>query len=833
MRRALLCGAQIEGLRGVHHDLERMEAMLRGRGFTVAVHAERQATRAGILEGYDRLIEASAPGDAAVVYFAGHGYYARLPAQGNRVWRCIAPTDLRESTRHDWRGITSWELSIKQAQLTARTKNVTVLLDCCHAAQMSRSAAKHVAIPRALPHPEHHGLDSHLDALRARYGAAFAAVETAGNRDAVRILACDEHQAAWELADERGRYGGVFTSKLLELLGEVGDAEVPWATVVDALRARVLRMFPSQRPDIEGPARRKIFSLVEVDERRLVPITATPSGLRLPLGELHGVARGDRFDVLPAPGAAAPGRETPVATVEVTAVQPLTATVAPVDGGAVSEPALAFATVKRAERRAVVVDAPPSERAAVATELAQAGTLRPATANDPCGVAIVRVRDGEISVEDERGPLFPAAPFPRGLAGAVKNVRNLAAAQALRELEGEHGVSLGELELELGVVTASGPRPLPEHGSALGLGDRLYVRCASKTFRRLYVHVFNVGVRGKITRITHFAPAGVVLERGDLPLIIGAGSNGVLYGYTLHWAEGLSDQLPRLDEILVIATTENTSLAELETQEVLGPRRAPTGRLAALLGQLRDGLSRDVAIDFSEEGFAVRRFSYSLVPRRAALASASFAIDDNPYGFAAAVGPDAWFANDRGPAPSPPRAPVMVAIRLAELVAGDRGAELGDAVRLDALVTTRAPSATAPYAAWTQRLSTLRAGQRLRPDAPLYVGPLRDFVDITLLVSPDTRAPDLAALLRHADHRVDLRDALAALLDGSAPCVNALGGSLALTGVAYELLGGAGRCRGLYRASFHAGERYGAGLHPREGVYHASECSFALSIEEV
>src|SRR4051812_23475388 len=113
-QRALVLGSQIEGLRSVGNDTQRMAAMLESRGFTIDLRVGDRATRAGMLAGYDQLIAASAPGDAAVVYYCGHGFHAQVEHEG-RAWQCIAPTDLRTGTDTDWRGITAWELSIKQA----------------------------------------------------------------------------------------------------------------------------------------------------------------------------------------------------------------------------------------------------------------------------------------------------------------------------------------------------------------------------------------------------------------------------------------------------------------------------------------------------------------------------------------------------------------------------------------------------------------------------------------------------------------------------------------------------------------------------------------------
>src|ERR1051325_6755463 len=126
-RRALVLGSQIDGLRGGDHDTRRMASMLAARGFSVDLRVGADATRAGMLAGYDQLIAASGSDDVAVVYYCGHGYYASVSHEA-RSWQCIAPTDLRDGAVTDWRGITAWELSIKQAQLTARTRNVTVIL---------------------------------------------------------------------------------------------------------------------------------------------------------------------------------------------------------------------------------------------------------------------------------------------------------------------------------------------------------------------------------------------------------------------------------------------------------------------------------------------------------------------------------------------------------------------------------------------------------------------------------------------------------------------------------------------------------------------------------
>src|SRR6185295_3638576 len=99
-KRALVVGAQTLGLRGAENDARAMAAFLAGRGFSVDLRLGNAATRAGILAGDDQ--------------------------QGSA--QHIVPFDYEHSEPDDWRGITAWELSIKQHALTDKTRNAVVIL---------------------------------------------------------------------------------------------------------------------------------------------------------------------------------------------------------------------------------------------------------------------------------------------------------------------------------------------------------------------------------------------------------------------------------------------------------------------------------------------------------------------------------------------------------------------------------------------------------------------------------------------------------------------------------------------------------------------------------
>ena len=135
---ALLVGSPGTTLQGIDQDVREMAEMLQARGFVVDTRTGDRATRAGILAGYDALIDSARADEPAVFYYAGHGFYAFPPTEPTKSWQGICPTDFHHRTDDDFHGITAWELSLKQARLTARTRNVTTILDCCFASQMSR-----------------------------------------------------------------------------------------------------------------------------------------------------------------------------------------------------------------------------------------------------------------------------------------------------------------------------------------------------------------------------------------------------------------------------------------------------------------------------------------------------------------------------------------------------------------------------------------------------------------------------------------------------------------------------------------------------------------------
>jgi Caspase domain len=842
-QRALAIAAQTGDLTGVEGDAQRIAAALQDRGFEPIVLTGSAATRDGILAAYERLIaDTRDDDDAAVVYYAGHGgYTVNLDgAAGSRTFQNIVPVDYELSTGDDYRGITALELSILQHRLTAKSKNVTVILDCCHAAQMSRDGAVRDAVARGLPHPLQLGFALHLAALEARYPGALAALGPGGNPDAVRLVACALTESAYEYTNRDGVRTGAFTEALLALLAETARVPMTWALLGQALRHRVQQQFPSQRPEIEGPADRALFSLTALASNDTVAIARRGDGYEIPAGTIHGVNNGDTYDV-----AAVSSPSDVVARAVVTATRPTTADLAITSWapGAVVMPAdpVAVPSTRAAIQRAVVLDAEAHLVPEVAAALARAKTLRIAAPDErDTSLATLRIADSQLTIEDAKGPLFAPASYPAFLEAAVQNLANLGVAQGVRALAGEFGVYASELDIEWGVVEHGALRALPDSNAGLGLGDTVYCRVRNRGRRALYVHLFNLGLSGRVGHLTSYAPAGFRLEVNGV-LNTAEMPDRTLAGMKLSWPDGLPKAtFPRVDTIVVIVTTEPANLTRLETRAAAmrGRDRAaaanPPSRLAQVVAQLQDGHRRDMRAVLPREGYLAKLLTFELHPREGKLTSPEFLVDNNPRGQAAGRSASAWTAPSASGEPTH-----AIAVRLAELVIEDNHALFAADVRVDSLICTHGIAGASGYRVETIPFKRVSDGERLPlTNALLYLGPVRDFVDICLWVSRDTSGSQaLGDLLASRTTTPEVKDAAATLLATAGvatPWIAAVGASAVLARVAYELIAKAsGTSIGLYRTSFLASEGFGAGRYPRQGLYRAQDLSFALQIDVV
>lgn len=314
VKRALVIGSQTGDLSGVEIDASRMSRFLEQQGYRSKLLIRDKAVRQNILTSYEQLISATGAGDAVVVYYSGHGglaanpYFEEEQHTTPRHLRFIVPFDIAASTENDFRGISSLELSGLLARLTQKTKNVTVIYDCCHAARMSRNLD---LVPKALPRTWFVGIAAYIERLKES-GLSIDQSMIESNPNAVRLVAAGSTQSAYEYTNSNGEQVGLFTHTLLAMLKDVRNLPVSWNAVVQHVREEVLRIVPEQRPEVEGPSRRLVFSIKQADETGVLAVGQKSGNPVLFGGRLLGIEVGDEYGIMP-PAANAHDASTAIA----------------------------------------------------------------------------------------------------------------------------------------------------------------------------------------------------------------------------------------------------------------------------------------------------------------------------------------------------------------------------------------------------------------------------------------------------------------------------------------------------------------------------------------
>jgi hypothetical protein len=856
--RALLIGGAVEILTGVDNDIAAMKEALVARGLTVEpafTLTGKDATRAAILDAYERLIASAEPGEASVVYYSGHGGRALPPSTAGPGPRSgldpmdlqfIVPYDFNESAPGDFRGITSVELSVLQARLTQRTDNVVTIFDCCHSGHLSRKLFRvKVTKDHVTSYEE---LSAHIKRMEAE-GLRSGLMHSIGNPEAVRIVACAPEQMAFEYPGAGGKQIGMLTEALTMALRAAGTEKVSWATLLDGVRFRLSCLVgDGQRPEAEGPAGRLLFETEEDSHLGSLPVTDTDDGrLQLECAPLLGVRVGDDFEIL------SPSDDK-IGTLTVDLVGPLFAQ-GPVtlDAGVTDVPVGARARRITASAPKLVVSVPTDvpNSAELDSALKRSTLVRKAEGDEPWTARLLVDDDGAVTVADRIGPLHaPRSGRAASFTRAVSDLETLARAEALRALDADtRGALNAEATCEWGLVEDGQRRPLPDFNAVVRAGQKVYISVRNDGDTPVYVTLLDIGVTGRVSVLTNATPSGCRLSREyQQEYVFGYEAlPGVLEGVPLDWPNGLEPVHARNETVLIFLTSERQDFRAL-TQPGL-KRKGIVSPLTKLVDQIASGNTRDLRGGGGAGGlYDVRKVDFKLEP---ASGDGDFLIEEvsvpqagSPLG----IGPQGTGPLGTGPTPRGPssvaKVPTAVAVRLDELVIHRNRARFGGAdVRVDAIVLTGTEDSPHPaFRARTQRFSRIRDDEPLPLDRMLvFHGPVVDYLDIALWVSRDSDgAVDLGELLSDEVAAFETQEALAKAggaltgLPYAAAAAAMVGIGAIVVNVAYRLLRGTvNDVIGLYRGSMLAGEAFGLGRHPGDGVRRVQDFSFAYSIDDV
>lgn len=666
IQRALLIGSPqlhrppLERLAGVARDLDIAGDLLTAHGFHCEQLYGAAARRDVILDCLDELARTSQAGDAVVFYFSGHG---------GQVVNTRVVADLRSRTRHPryhqfllpedfhdhadaFHGILDIELSVAVARIAERTRNVTVILDCCHSGGLVRAPdglrAKGID-PRHFNqrvNTLNRQIEARLEALQSRIDRdGGPRLDADAHPDIVRLEAADLDHVAYEhsLGGERQ---GALTLAWSEAAARHRGQPVSWQALGEDVCERVRRYTGGkQRPGLGGPMHRVPFTLDQAPAPGAVGLVRREDGLYLLGGRLYGIRPGDRFVVLP-PAATHADLDRQLAEVKVVEVAPDRSRVEVVfatgDAGDWLS-ARAFPLGEPGMWTGVAVQASGAVRAALARCIEAVPGLRLCRpVDDP--VAVITEVPGEapgeapgdggprVEVRDRVGCQV-SAPLVVGPA-VVDVVRRLQRAALLRDQEsgrGEHALHTPlELRVQVGGASpvvvcrhADGCTTRPEAPIAVAAGTELRCEIAScappleQPPQIVHLTIFHVDVDGRIVRRSDAAPTGIPRWAGETEPL-GYRSHSSDDPIRLDWPRDTPRTGPGLCSLIVVAGCREHTLTGFETCDLDVYTEALTPSLEDFLEEPpRAAVTRSLARPAGPEGplrYAVLRVDFLVSP---------------------------------------------------------------------------------------------------------------------------------------------------------------------------------------------------------------------------
>lgn len=391
----------------------------------IEILRDEEATRDGILAGFDRLIDRTRDDDIVVVFYAGHGSQmtCREGDEADGMDETLVPHDSGreglEDGSSDNKDITDDELHEILQRIGARTSYTTLIFDCCHAGTITRDpfATKLRSIesderdPDELP-PSPIQTDAVTRSTRNAGPAGFLTLSD----KYVLIAGCADGERSAEKRVGRDHFGAL----TWYLTREIAQATpgTTYRDVFERITGRVTADRAEQHPQMEGMIDRELFGVQDiVPMRYLRVVKAQGDEVTIGGGAAHGLTVGSRWAIVP-PGTSTVTDDTPrLAEIEITSVGPIESEGRIVEGtgqGSVEAGARAIETRHAygdLQLRLEIVVPPGREKAAEA--------LRGEMAQFP----ILAEADAEAGhPADVRVYLMDPAAGPDGAGGAVPGV---------------------------------------------------------------------------------------------------------------------------------------------------------------------------------------------------------------------------------------------------------------------------------------------------------------------------------------------------------------------------------------------------------------------------
>lgn len=595
-KRALLIGSRtkdLEGqeLQGTENDVQIMTLVLKKYGFEIIRCIGSNATRDGILSAWQAIIAATSADDAVVIYYSGHGSYVEFEPDE---WedhlkrdsiKYIVPTDIEQSTEDDFRGILDIELSCILRDTTERTRNVTLILDCCFSGHMIRGPSHGIRlVSKYRSTPEKYNIRKHAKGLRLDERLPGELL-VERNQNAVRIAAAASTESAYEYENQQRQIVGILTDTLAEALEETFDRDISWRTTL--LRVcEIVRTRSSdpryqrnlQHPQAEGPDTRILFSTKERVSRAHL-IKKESKEVILQAGSVAGVRVGNVYVIMPC-GFEGIDSARQIGKVRVTSMNGFTSKVEFIEPerSIISEVALAFLEIAALYKQPALF---PDDFEALRQRLEKSEFLRKHDADEECKpIVSFETKGNKLRAHNNLGTLFFEQQATSDISlenlveAAVLGAENLALAQNILQCEGGNaGEALDHMiGIEFGFVSRGSQRkPVTQDGSAVIIeGQRVYLELWNGGDATFFVSVFDVNAAGDIALVSQSEPNGIELTPGKTHTL--GTRYGRLNGLKISWPKKVPKAVSIEETLIFVITSAGVDLRPLTNQRSTYPK---------------------------------------------------------------------------------------------------------------------------------------------------------------------------------------------------------------------------------------------------------------------
>lgn len=231
--------------------------------------------------------------DRVFIYYAGHG--AGLTVKHNDVLaarEALLPVDAgRDENGSPKNYLFDTEVNALLQRIAGRTKKVTVILDCCHSAGAARELDEQGGAHRSVVFAEpvelaNLNLDAFTGDAVASLGGSVA--------DCQIVAACLADEVAAECPTADGKMHGLLTQKLVSILGDIDNADLPmlrWGRIWRQLVAQLSETKP-QHAALLGSYARSVFGGEPQTGDTGYGVKQNKDQYLLDVGELAGVTPG-------------------------------------------------------------------------------------------------------------------------------------------------------------------------------------------------------------------------------------------------------------------------------------------------------------------------------------------------------------------------------------------------------------------------------------------------------------------------------------------------------------------------------------------------------------